>query len=198
MHPIALALALPLSLLATAAHAACPSDPWQRMELRDSGGGVSVYERLNETTLREMIREKDAETDYVYELRHGIFILTEYELRDGAEVPGTRSQASYDIPEADLPRPVAGLRWSGTAVHVNGADRYEELLSLVVSPGAEVTYGACSYPALALTLTVTYEGGATIQRFDFLPDLEIAVLRQLSEPGEPDLLYDPVAFAVLP
>lgn len=63
MRPID--LALPLSLLAAAGHAACPSDPWQRMELRDSSGGVSVYERLNQTTVREIIREQGAETDYV-------------------------------------------------------------------------------------------------------------------------------------
>ena len=185
MRRTLLALATAILTAGTAA-AACPG-PAEMMS-----GGVWIATKDTQTRYEMLPGEIVAETShftdgtsYRVDAWRGVFLVADYDLKDGQPDVSTRTEYSYD-PKDILPDPDTEGTWSGTVtVREPGKDPVEDTMSVNRGGRGTLSIGSCSYQSR--TIVVTYDkadGSGWIVQLHYLPELGIAVLAASGEAGK--------------
>lgn len=178
---LALALTLPATALTAAPQATCltAADLTRGIVVTFETGDRTIVRRTGDGT--QVIDETYGPDQPAQRFRawHGIYVVEEFELAsDGSKVPGTGLAVEFGVDPATLPRPAAGVTWTGRTVNVfDGGDRRNETTSVAFRPLPPVTFGDCTYAALDAALTYDRgHDGALHLRYHYLPDLDTAIL----------------------
>jgi hypothetical protein len=167
--------------------------------VRYDDGAVSTFRRDRDGVVTEINLFDDPDIDgYGVIAFHGIFVIEEYDLIDGAPDPDNHERQRFDVGLKALPAPAPGLSWTGTAqVVVGNADAFGREVNLSIGAAERVSYGACSYESWPVVLRHRDIGDDYVIGMDYLPLLGIAVMRSFADFGSPADSYTPVDIAPL-
>lgn len=194
--------AILLALLAGPASAACitASDMERGVEVAFDGGGSAILVRQVGGTVRMDERPAGGGPAVRSLLAHGYWDLRSFEVdAQGWPVEGGVLEMLYSDDPAELPRPVAGLVWTGTAAPAfDGAAGPPEPMVVEAVAAEPLVVGPCRYEVVEVRARI---GGrpetAVAQRHLYLPALGVALTIERRAEGEAAEVRTPVALTAL-
>lgn len=152
------------------------------IEVAFATGEVFTLRRTGNGYIETLEDYRDGSNPILLTGRYGVYIFEEYEVENGAEVPGSSIKIDFMGAEVDLPRPAPGVSWAGPTLNVfpDGGTRPERFSARFVA-GSPLVVDGCSYDVIEGQLRYEWPqdstGGMTLV-YHYIPQWGAAYLSQ--------------------
>lgn len=143
-------------------------------------GDLTTMQRMADGALRVVEEFADGSPTLQLRAAWGIYYFEEFQIDEaGQEVAGSRLDILFPVPLSDLPRPAAGMEWSGETINrfADGTERPEITTIRLAAAGQPLRLSGCDYETIDMVLRYDWgeEGGLTLHA-SYLPAIGIGIV----------------------